>query len=169
MDVTDKIKENNFIKGVLEEPLSIDEMKAVRDYLNREIEKNYVAEKMEKLKLQDKEFLGKTYTKKEEYKDRTDFYKIIAISNWGASVTVLRIACPEKKWMTAPIIPRPLFDEDVLFGEDCFATLEKIPVKELQSEYQAVSKEEWEQAYAEFLVQLKEFSDIEIKSEDLYF
>lgn len=55
-----------------------------------------------------------------------------------------------------------------MFGEDCFATLENIPVMELQSEYQEISKEEWNQAYAEFLVQLKEFSDTEIKSEDLY-
>ncbi len=148
--------------------ISIDEMRKISDDINRAIRKKEIAEIKEKLERLDKEFLGKIYKRKEEYKDLEDFYKVIAISNWGKSVKALRIARPEKKWITAPIIPRPLSDEDVAFGEDCFATLENIPVMELQSEYQEISIEEWEHAYAEFLLHLKKFSNIEIDSEELY-
>ena len=160
-----KIKE---IARELVSNMSIEEIREISDDISRERGKKKIAETKEHLERLDKEFLGKIYKRKEEYKDLEDFYKVIAISKWGESVKALRIACPEKKWITAPAIPRRLSEEDVLFGEDCFATLENISVVELQSEYQEVSKEEWNQAYAEFLVQLKEFSDMEIKSEDLY-
>ena len=150
------------------EPQGIEDMEKMRDYLNRELTKYYEKEQREKLKKLDEEYLGKMYKIRECHKVNADYYKIISVAGYHGAFKALRIACPEAKWIAGRRYSAPLSDGQVVFHEENFATLEELYIRELQEEYQEIGKEEWDTAYNMFVARLKEFSEKEIGSDEIY-